>query len=256
MASVGRVCKILSVAAIAGGVLALACPQVQSATNKKLFSEHWQQKNQCSNLGGSSGRVCTVVSAGKFTITAKFTGTGLSPSLLSTPGTQFDISLGGSSFGSGSGSSITGFSFQDANVSSDFQVGSSNSKTTATRFLVTQKCNAKGNICNANFPYEKIVLTISSNGDLGVSISAKTGSDLHGDIFENSIDAENFDGDATGPVSDSLFVRVDLGSFNFNDAQSENVAVTGHVNTKSGHSKGSSSSPGLSNVKIGGTFQQ
>ena len=255
MAPIGSVRRLFKVAVVVAGFLVIACPQARSATTEKLFGEHWKQKQQCANLGGTSGRVCTVVSGGKFILKAKFTGTGLSPSLLSTSGTAFNISSGGSTFGSGSGSATVGYSFQDATVSSDFQIQTSSAKTTATRFLTTQKCNATGSTCNPNFPYEKIALTITKNGDLEVSISAKTGTDLHGDIFENSIDAENFDGDRTGSVSDSLFVQIDLGSFTFNDAQSENVQVTGHVTTKSSHSRGSSSSsPGLSTVNISGHF--
>ena len=255
MAPLGSVCRLIKVAAISVGFVMLACPQARSATTQKLFGEHWQQKEQCANLGGTSGRVCTVVSSGKFILKAKFTGTGLSPSLLSTSGTAFNIALGGATFGSGSGSSTVGYSFQDSNVSSDFQVKTSNSKATATRFLTTQKCNATGSACNPNFKYEKIVLTITNSGELEISISAKTGTDLHGDIFENSINAENFDGDPTGPVADSIFVQIDLGSFAFNDVDSENVTVNGHVTTKFGRPRGSSSSPGLSTVNISGKFQ-
>jgi len=234
-------------------------------------------------IAGSSGQTCEVVSGGKFTIDAKFPGTGLSPSLLSTSGTSFDITLaggsgsgggsegsnakarvgakhspakkgsGGSGGGSKGGSSVgTGYTFQDANVSSDFTLKTSGSKTTATKVLTTQKCDAQGKDCKS-FDYETIELTITKQGELKISISAKTGVDFNGDTFENSIDAENFDGDK-GPVSDSLFLQVDLGTFSFNDADAKNVTVNGTAETKTETQHGSSVGS-LSDVKLDGTFE-
>jgi hypothetical protein len=278
MGPIRSIHRTFKVAAIAGGLLAFACSQAQSATTQKLFNENWKQKEQCVNEGGTSGTTCEVVSGGEFTIDAKFPGTGLSPSLLSTSGTAFEINLaggtgsGGGSGGSGSkarvgakdrpaqkgsssrgGSSVgTGYVFQDANVSTDFTIKTSGSKTTATKDLTTQKCNAQGKDCKS-FKYETIELTITKQGELKISITAKTGADFNGDTFENSIDAENFDGDK-GPVSDSMFLQVDLGTFSFNDADAKNVTVSGTAETKTETSRGSSVGS-LSDVTIDGKFQ-
>ena len=112
----------------------------------------------------------------------------------------------------------------------DFKVKEKKGKVTATHSIKTQKCNAQGKNCK-NFTYEDIVLTLTKEGDLEISIKATTGSDANGDTFANSIDAENFDGDGSGTYPDTLFLQVDLGGFNFNDADSGNVTATVEVAT-------------------------
>jgi len=242
------VARIFDVVALAAGLLALACPPAWPAGSNQLFTESWNQKWKCGSTRGSSGSACTLVGRGKFDITANF-ATSLTPSVLSDPSTQFDITLGGGS--GGSGTAMTGYYFKD--TMSSFTQKVSKNETTAKRVLSTQKCNGNGNQCK-NFDYETIVLKITKAGKLEISISAKTGSDLNGDTFENSIDAENFDGD-NGPVSGDLYLQVDLGSFSFNDGDSDNVSVTGNATTKSSKTRGSTSVPDLSDVKIGGTLQ-
>ena len=247
MAPIRSVGRILIVVALTGGLLALACPQAWSASNAKLFTETWQDHEQCQKFkaSGTVFVVCNEVSGGKFTIKATISqstsgasGT-LTPSLLTNPSTEFSITLGG-------------YTFQG--TMGNFKVKASKTKATATQSFFTQMCNALGQRCK-NFKYEQIKLTVTNKGTLVVSISATTGSDANGDTFENSIDAENFDGEATGPVSDSLFLQIDLGTFNFNDANINNVAVTGTVKTKPAKGIGTSSVNNLSNIKITGTLQ-
>jgi hypothetical protein len=246
MASLGLVGKTVRAAVITGGLLMLACLQAQSAIIPKWFTESWQDHEQCTKLKGTSGTVCGEVSAGKFTITVTLTASTpgasgtLDPSLLSSS-TPFDITLGG-------------YSFQDA-TTSNFKFGHvGTTKTTAKLPLITQKCNAQGLNCNPNFKYENIALSISTKngGTLQITITAVTGSDANGDTFETPIDANNFDGNASGPVTDNLFLQVDLGtSFNFNDADSNNVAVTGSVVTVPFKMRGTSVSS-LSKINIVG----
>jgi hypothetical protein len=134
----------------------------------------------------------------------------------------------------------------------DFKIKEKKGKVTASHSIKTQKCNAQGKDCK-NFAYEDIVLTITKQGDLEISIKATTGSDANGDTFANSIDAENFDGDGSGTYSDTLFLQVDLGGFNFNDADNGNVTATVEVATTS-NNKGSSS-VNLSDISSIGTLQ-
>jgi hypothetical protein len=134
----------------------------------------------------------------------------------------------------------------------DFKIKGKKGQVTATHSIKTQKCNAQGKNCK-NFTYEDIVLTFTKEGDLEISIKATTGSDANGDTFANSIDAENFDGDGSGTYPDTLFLQVDLGGFNFNNADSGNVTATVEVATSSKNA--GSSAVNLSDISSIGTLQ-
>lgn len=213
--SVGRIFRII---ALMGGLLALAWSQAWSAS-KKVFTETWQQKFVCAKIPGSSFKTCDEVSGGKFSIKTTFSA-GIDPSVLSPSSSeQFDIFLGGYSFG-------------PVEISTANHFTSGKKSSSATFQLTTQKCNNAGGNCNPNFQFEKIVLTVTKKkGDLTVAITAVTGSDFNGDSFESSIEAADFVG-GNHKVQDFISLQVDLGSFTFNDVDNANVMVKGSVKTK------------------------
>ncbi len=256
-----------------------ACSQAWSASNK-LFTESWQETQKCRKVkeSGSVFEVCAEASSGKFDINTTISGTNslasgtLSPSILTSGTSVVDISLapaGGAGSGSGStrfpgsgsvygsGPSPTGFYFINP-ISSKYgwKITGNSKKATAELLLYRPNCK------NPKFNYEKIELTITNKEKLTVSISATTGSDLCDteNWFADSIDAENFDGEPTGTINepDSLFLQIDFhGIWNFNDADNNNVSVTGKVKTKPGKSSrfGSGTAPPeLSDVSITGTL--
>jgi len=272
MARIESVARFLRLVALATAVLVVVCPRASSAKTDKLFTETWRDHEDCEKVkaSGSVFHTCDEVSGGKFDIsvtlsesTAGATGT-LSPALLTTPSTPFDITLASTSSGgstaarakskgstSGSGGSVTsGFSF--SGTLADFTIKEKKSKVTATHSMTAQKCNAQGKDCK-NFTFEDITLTITKEGDLEVSVKATTGTDANGDTFANSIDAENFDGDGSGTYADTLFLQVDLGGFNFNDSDNGNVVAS--VNVKTSTKNQGSSAINLSKIKSQGTFQ-
>jgi hypothetical protein len=214
----GSVSRIFRIIALMGGLLALAWSQAWSA-NKKVFTETWQQKFVCAKIPGSSFKTCDEVSSGKFSIKTTFSA-GLDPSVLSPSSSeQFDIFLGGYSFGPVEISTANSFTSGKKGSSATFQ-------------LTTQKCSSSGGGCDPNFQFEKIVLTVTKKkGDLTVAITAVTGSDFNGDSFESSIEAADFVG-GNHKIQDSISLQVDLGSFTFNDADNANVIVKGSVKTK------------------------
>ncbi len=271
MARIESVPRFLSLVTLAVALLVVVCPRVSSA---QLFTETWQDHEDCEKVkaSGTVFHTCDEVSGGNFDISATLsesttgaTGT-LSPTLLTTPSTPFDITLASTSSGgssaarakskskastSGSGGSVgTGFSFRG--TLADFKIKKKNGKVTASHSITTQKCNAQGKHCK-NFTYEDIVLTITKEDDLEISINATTGSDANGDIFANSIDAENFDGDGTGTYPDTLFLQVDLGGFSFNDGDSGNVSANVKVTTSTKNE--GSSAINLSDITSVGTLQ-
>ena len=246
---IGSFGRSFKVAAVTVGLLTLSCPQAWSAAKPtKLFTETWVDTNQCvkKKTSGTVFNVCNEVSGGKFTLkttisssSSEASGT-ISQSLINSINT-FSIFLGN-------------YTFSD--TLADAKVVTGKSQSTATFKLVTQKCNNLGAACNPKFQYEEIVLTITKKGLFTISITATTGADFNGDTFENSIDAASFDGDPTGPVTDDLFLEIDLGSFSFNSADSNNVPVTGKVKTKNLTVRGTSTGVNLSNISITGTLQQ
>ncbi len=275
MARIESVPRFLTLVALVGAVFVVVCPRARSANAGSLFTETWKDHEDCEKVkaSGTVFHTCDEVSGGSFDISATLsestpgaTGT-LSPSLLTTPSTPFAITLESTSNGSssaarpklkskssstsGSGGSVTaGFSFIGSMA--DFKIKEKNGKVTATHSIKTQKCNAQGKSCK-NFTYEDIVLTLTKEGDLEISIKATTGSDANGDTFANSIDAENFDGDGSGTYPDTLFLQVDLGGFNFNDADNGNVTATVEVATTSKNA--GSSAVNLSDISSIGTLQ-
>lgn len=279
MAPIRSVGRIFKVATVTGGLLMLACPQARAASADNLFTESWKQTEKCEKPRGSSSFTCDYIPSGKFTIkttisetTSGASGT-LSPTLLTSGSTVFDISLappggagsGSGPSGSGSGgghsgtsSSETGFYYHGTiDSAGGWTVKATKTKGTVTKATATlpfiePKCN------NAKFKYQQIELTITNNGVLTVSISATTGGDNCGDWFADSLDAENFDGEPTGPVTGDwiqMFLQIDfVGVFHFNDADNNNVSVSGTVKTKPFKFKGSSIN-NLSDVNIKGTLQ-
>jgi hypothetical protein len=165
--------KAFRLAVITGALLVFASASARSAPIPKWFTETWRDHETCKKLKGSSGTFCAEVSAGKFAIHATISATTpgasgtLDPTLL-TSTTPFDINLGG-------------YSFQDP-MMSDFQFVTARSKTTAKLARITQRCNAQGLNCN-NFKYEQIVLSITNQGVLTITIDATTGSDANGDTL-------------------------------------------------------------------------
>ncbi len=268
MAPIRSVGGIFKVAAVTGGLIMLACPQARSASADNLFTESWNQTEKCERPKGSSPITCDYVPSGKFTIKTTISGTTsgasgtLSPSLLTSGTTAFDISLappggagsGSSPSGGGHGSSSeTGFYYHGTiNSAGGWTVKATGTQATATLPLIGPKCK------NAKFKYEQIELTITDKGELTLSVSATTGGDSCGDWFADSLDAENFDGEQTGPVTGDdiqMFLQIDfVGSFHFNDADNNNVSVNGTVRTKPFKFTGSTIN-NLSDVNIVGTLQ-
>jgi hypothetical protein len=268
MAPIRSVGRIFKVAAVTGGLLMLACPQARAASANNSFTESWQQTEKCEKPKGSSSFSCDEFTSGKFSgkVTILETTSGasgtLSPSLLTSGTAAFDISLappggagsGSGPSGSGSGSSSeTGAYYHGTINSADgWTIKGNSKKATATRSLYGPKCK------NSKFKYETIELTITDKPELTISVTGTTGFNSCGDQFADSLDAENFDGEPTGPVTGDwiqMFLQIDFpGSFNFNDADNLNVSVTGTVKTKPFKFKGSSIN-NLSNVNIKGTLQ-
>jgi len=245
-------------------LLMLACLQARSASAENLFTESWNQTEKCESFFST----CDYVPSGKFTIKTTISATTsgasgtLSPSLLTSGTTAFDISLappGGAGFGSGpsggdaGSSSETGFYYHGTiDSAGGWTVKGNSNKATATLPFIEPKCK------DAKSKYAQMELTITDKGELTVSISATTGGDTCGNWFADSLDAENFDGEQTGPVTGDdiqMFLQVDfVGIFHFNDADNNNVSVTGTVKTKPFKFKGTSEY-NLSDVNIVGTLQ-
>src|SRR5208282_2559879 len=87
--------------------------------------------------------------------------------------------------------------------------------------------------------------------ELSISISAETGSDANGNTFESAIDADTFDTDSSGPVTETtIYFEIDLGSLS---VYSDIVTVAGEMVTEDVTDKAGNQDT-LSNVKIGGTL--
>jgi hypothetical protein len=203
------------------------------------FSETWADKVACTGSNSQGDLDCEPYSGGKFTVKAVITpndfGAAIDPSQFNGD-TTFDITVGNYSFSD---------TLSDA---PGYVAGASKAK-----FLLSgDLCSAKDNTDSLPCPtkvYETITLTMSTKG-VTVSISAKTGSDANGNTFESAIDADSFDGNATGPVTDTLSFEMDLGSLS---VSSDILPVTGAVVTKSVTDK-SGNQDTLSNVNIKGTL--
>jgi hypothetical protein len=240
--------KILRVAAATGGLLVLACLQAGPANSgsNQLFTEKWQQQFQCKNPGG--GQECRVVAGGNFNVKTTFLGTSCVPSDLERgAGSTIDIFVGNGTTGASSFDSTSGVEYFDDDVGDDFGIKVFSNKTVATQKRTVQVCNPPNSNCKfVNF--EKVQLTVNSSGDLTIAFNATTGENFNGDFFENSIDAENFVGQPSGPVSDMVTLDVSLNEcFDSGDLP---VAVNGKVKT----TKPSNSKPALSSVNIKGTL--
>ena len=203
------------------------------------FSETWADKVACTGSNSRGDLDCEPYSGGKFTVKAVITpndfGAAIDPSQFNGD-TTFDITVGD-------------YSFSDTLSDAPGYVAGA----TKAKFLLSgDLCSAKDNTDSLPCPtkvYETITLTMSTKG-VTVSISAKTGSDANGNTFESAIDADSFDGNATGPVTDTLSFEMDLGSLS---VSSSILPVVGTVATKTVTDK-SGGSDTLSNVKIKGTL--
>ncbi|MGB8364353.1 MAG: hypothetical protein WCE20_07465 [Rhizomicrobium sp.] len=243
-----------------------------------MFTESWKDTQKCSKVhaSGSVYEYCRDRSSGKFAIKTTILGSdplasgALNPSILTSQTSVFDISLAppggagsgsGSSRGSNAGSSpgsgpySTGYYLiSPISTANGWTIKGNSKKATAKLKLYRPDCN------KPKFNYETIELTITNKPELEVSISATTGSDGCDteNWFADSIDAQTFNGESNPSINqpNSLFLQMDFhGIWNFNDAQNDNVSVTGKVKTKAGKSIGSSSSaPELSDVNITGKF--
>jgi hypothetical protein len=234
--------KMFRVATVTGALLVLACLQAGPANSasSQLFTEKWQQKLQCT--GGGSSKTCKTVGGGNFTIEHTFPGTCLVPSDLDMGSGDFvDISLGDGTLGLGS-DSTEGLEFDES--VDNFKLQVLKDRTIATFRASVKVCKPSSTNCK-DFNFEKVKVTINSDGDLTVSVSATTGFDFNGDFFEVSLDAMNFVGMPSGDITDTMNFAVDMGCFDSGDLP---VDVTGRVKTvtKSG------TNHGLSTVKIKG----
>jgi hypothetical protein len=222
---------------IVAGLLVLSCPQgwtAGKASTTLTFSENWADKVVCL---GSNHLFCGTYSGGKFTVKAVISsndfGAVIDPSQF-TGNTTFDITLGD-------------YSFSDSLGDAPGYVAGVSTKA---KFLVAgDLCNEHNNNCPTKV-YETIMLTMTAR-EITVSISAKTGTDANGNTFESAIDADNFDGNDTGPVTDALSFEMDLGSLS---VFSNILPVAGAVATKT-IDQGEDQLV-LSNVKIKGTLPE
>jgi hypothetical protein len=227
-----------------GGLLAVVCPTGWAAKVPAVltFSDTWVDKVGCTGSNSQGDLDCEVYSGGKFTIKAVITtndfGAAIDPSQI-TGDTSFDLSLGEYSFGPDTFNGTTNCVYVS---------GSSKAKF----FLTTQVCSAADNNNGTTCPtkvYETIELSWTAK-ELTLSISAETGSDINGNTFETAIDADTFDGDTTGPVTDTISFEMDFGSLS---VSSSITPVSGKVTTKDVTDK-SGDDDTLSNVSIGGTL--
>ena len=223
-------------------LLALSCPTASAAPKPRsvlTFSETWTDKVACTGSNSQGDLACDTVSVGKLTLKAAFSTNDLAAAVDPTQfdqNTTFDISLGNYSFSDTLGDAP------------GYVAGASKATFLLTNDLCTAADNNNGLPCPSKV-YETIALTITPKG-LTVSITAKTGTDANGNTFETAIDADTFDGDATGPVTDTLSFQMDLGDLTvFSDV----VPVTGTIATKTVTDKAANQDT-LSNVKIKGTL--
>ncbi len=223
-------------------LLALSSPNA-SAAAKPLpvltFSETWNDKVACTGSNSQGDLDCETYSLGKFTVKAVLStndlGAAVDPNQFDGT-TTFDITLGDYFFSDTLGDAP------------GYVAGASKATFLLTNTLCTASDNNNSLPCPSKV-YETIALTITSNG-ITVSISAKTGTDANGNTFETPIDADSFDGDATGPVTDTLSFELDLGDLTvFSDI----LPVTGTVATKSVTDK-TDDQDTLSTIKIKGTL--
>jgi hypothetical protein len=234
---------------------ALLLSSVQASAASKIFNETWQDKWHCEKFNGSTG--CFEISGGKFTISfliPQSSGSGALPSTFNgESNTNFDVSLGD-------------YTFQD--TIGDFKLDAKGNA--ATESVSIPKCvpiikhhSSVGSHCTP-FDVEKISLTLSKTKGqpaLKVVITGTTGdvSGVGSSPIE-SIDAKNFDGQASGKIADSIALEIDLGTWSFNggegssgSAGADDVSVTGTVQTKEQQFHGTSAAT-LSNIKVQGTL--
>lgn len=221
------------------GLLALSCPRGWAAAKVPTaltYTDTWVDKVGCTGSTSEGDIDCEVYSGGKFTIKTVITtndfGAAIDPSQFEE-NDALDISLGEYSF------STNGW----------YVSGSSKAKFS----LTTQVCSAADNNNGTTCPtkvYETIELSWTKT-ELSISISAETGSDANGNTFESAIDADTFDTDSSGPVTETtIYFEIDLGSLS---VYSDIVPVAGEVVTEDVTDKAGNQDT-LSNVKIGGTL--
>ena len=195
------------------------------------FHESWADKLICL---GSNHDFCVTYPSGRFTITAVISSNSfdaaIDPSQF-TESTTFDITLGNYSF-----STVLG-------ADPEYVAGVSKK----ARFLVAgNRCGANPFDCPTKV-YETITVSMTSE-KVALSVSAATGTDSRGNGFENSIDAENFYGDETGMITNTISFEVGLGSLT---VSSDILPVAGRVATRTVTDK-SETQHTLSNVRIEG----
>jgi hypothetical protein len=204
-----------------------------------LFKESWADKAKCQNLGAGDIQ-CEEISDGKLAVNATLTPSepGASGTLDSSqldPTTRFDITIGNFAY--------------SGTLGEDPKYVAGKDKITFP--LTGEVCDADGT-CKENIEHGHILLSMTKKG-LKVSISTLTGADALGNSYETPIDANNFDGQTTGPVTDALSASLDLGDFSYStDAAGSVVAVNGKVKTKDVIAKDGSDFA-LSQVDIEGT---
>jgi hypothetical protein len=228
---------------MAGGLLAVACPWAAGNAPRPAtvltYSETWNDKVACTG-NNADGFTCNEYSGGRFTITATITSNDFGAAI--DPGqfdgdTTFDIALGGYSYSDTLGDAV------------GYVAGAKKAKFE----LSGDVCTANDNDNNLPCPtkvYETITLTMTAK-EITISISGETGADVNGNEFEQgSIDASGFDGDDSGPVTDTISFEADLDVLS---ASSSVVPVAGEVTTKDVTDK-SGDDDTLSNVSVKGTL--
>ena len=206
-------------ATLAFAVLGLGFAASPALCAPPLFKESWVDKAKCQNLGGGDIQ-CEEISDGKLTVSATVRPSDLGASGTVDPSqfdptTPFDISIGNFSYSGTLGGDPK------------YTAG----KNKATLLLTGEVCDA-GGVCKENVKHGHILLSMTKKG-LKVSISTLTGADALGNSYETPIDANNFDGQSSGPVTDALSASLDLGDFSYStDAAGSMVTVVGKVKTK------------------------
>jgi hypothetical protein len=224
---------------LAFAVLGLGFVSSPALCAPALFKENWVDKAKCQKSRGGDVQ-CEEISSGKLTIKSTVTpedpgATGTPDPSQFDPTTPFDITIGN-------------FSYAGTLGGDPKYVAGRNH---ATLLLTGEVCDANGQ-CKENVKHGYVLLSMTKKG-LKVSISTLTGADALGNSYETPIVANNFDGQTTGPVTDALSARIDLGDFSYStDDAGCVVAVAGKVKTKAVVAR-DGSDVNLSQVYIEGT---
>ncbi|MBL1262754.1 hypothetical protein JJL52_03590 [Methylomicrobium sp. RS1] len=182
------------------------------------FTESWNEKLACTGSSAQGDFDCETYSNGKFNVkviipAANF-GSAIDPSQFNED-TEFDIRLGNYLFSATLGNA-------DAYVPG---------ATKATFTLADDRCTAEdinGELVCPTKAYETIQIKMKPE-QVTVSISAITGSDANGNTFEDPIEADIYEDEPTGAVSDTIPFEMNLGSLSvFTDT----LPVAGSVVTR------------------------